>query len=57
MELFASCEAQWMVPIHFGTFFSTSDHELPHIHEAIDAHPRGRNVRLIGIGDTTEFFY
>ena len=57
LAMFAASGAQWMVPVHFGTFFKTLDHELPHVEAAIAAHPAGDRVRLIGIGDTTEFYY
>jgi L-ascorbate metabolism protein UlaG (beta-lactamase superfamily) len=57
MELFAACGAQWMVPIHFGTFFKPADFERPFVERAVAAHERGRFVRILDVGDTTEFLY
>lgn len=42
LELFDAVGAQWMVPIH---------------ERAVAAHDRGRWVRILGVGDTTEFLY
>ena len=57
MTLFDTCGAQWMVPIHFGTFFMDPDEELPFIEEAIAHADRADRVRLLEIGETTEFLY
>lgn len=57
MELFEICGAQWMVPIHFGTFFNDPDYERPFVEDAIARSGRARDVRLLEIGETTEFLY
>lgn len=57
LELFDACGAQWMVPIHFGTFFKPADFERPIVERAVAAHDRGRFVRILEVGDTTEFLY
>ena len=57
LELFDAVGAQWMVPIHFGTFFKPADFEKPIIERAVAAHDRGRWVRILDVGDTTEFLY
>jgi L-ascorbate metabolism protein UlaG (beta-lactamase superfamily) len=54
MALFAAVGAQWMVPIHYGTFFTTTGKELPLIERAVAGDP---HVRVLGVGETTEFLY
>ncbi|MBX3155564.1 MAG: MBL fold metallo-hydrolase [Deltaproteobacteria bacterium] len=57
MDLFRTSGAQWMVPIHFGAFYKNIRDELPLVHRAIDrAHLRHR-VRVLEVGETTEFLY
>ncbi len=57
LELFDLIGAQWMVPIHFGTFFNDPDVERPIIERAIAKAEREREVRLLEIGETTVFVY
>ncbi len=57
LALLGDWGAQWMVPIHFGTFFATRAHELPHVQAAIGASAVGDRVRVLDVGETTEFFY
>ena len=57
MTLFEACGAQWMIPIHFGTFFESPARELPYIQRAIARHPLARRVRMLTIGETTELLY
>jgi L-ascorbate metabolism protein UlaG (beta-lactamase superfamily) len=57
LELFEACGAQWMVPIHYGTFFKPADFEKPIVERAVAGHDRGRFVRILDVGDTTEFLY
>jgi len=57
LELFAACGAQWMIPIHFGTFFGDPDRERPIVEDAIARAGREREVRVLEIGETTEFLY
>jgi N-acyl-phosphatidylethanolamine-hydrolysing phospholipase D len=57
LELFDAVGAEWMVPVHWGTFYNDPADELPVIERAIAAHPRGGSVRLLGIGETVEFLY
>jgi len=57
LRLFSAVGAQWMVPIHFGTFFSPMSHERPYVERAIAASPLRDRVRVLGIGETTTFFY
>lgn len=57
LELFDACGAQWMVPIHFGTFFQPAGMERPIIERAVAAHGRARWVRILDVGETTEFLY
>jgi L-ascorbate metabolism protein UlaG (beta-lactamase superfamily) len=57
MHAFALLGAQWMIPIHFGTFFRPRDAELPVIRAAIARDPRGDHVRLLGVGEATDFLW
>jgi L-ascorbate metabolism protein UlaG (beta-lactamase superfamily) len=57
LELFADTGAQWMVPIHFGTFFAPADRERPLIEAAVARHHLERWVRILAIGETTTFQY
>lgn len=57
MTLFEACGAQWMVPIHFGTFFQPAGMERPIIERAVARHPLARWVRILDVGETTEFLY
>lgn len=57
LALFDAVGAQWMVPIHFGTFFKPADFERPFVERAVAGHDRGRFVRILEVGDTTEFLY
>jgi len=57
MELFRDTGAQWMVPIHFGTFFQPADRERPLVEAAVARHHLERRVRILAIGETTTFRY
>jgi N-acyl-phosphatidylethanolamine-hydrolysing phospholipase D len=57
MDLFAATGAQWMVPIHWGTFFQPAGRERPLIDAAIARHHEERWVRVLGIGESTRFVY
>jgi L-ascorbate metabolism protein UlaG (beta-lactamase superfamily) len=57
MTLFEQCAAQWMVPIHYGTFFKHMSDELPAVTRAITAHHLEARVKLLGIGETAAFLY
>jgi N-acyl-phosphatidylethanolamine-hydrolysing phospholipase D len=57
MKLFRATGAQWMVPVHFGTFFEPADSERPLIEAAVARHHLERWVRLLDIGETTTFLY
>ncbi|MDX2094287.1 MAG: MBL fold metallo-hydrolase [Kofleriaceae bacterium] len=57
LALFTATGAQWMVPIHFDTFFKPRHHERPFLDRAIASAHLERRVRVIGIGETTEFLY
>jgi L-ascorbate metabolism protein UlaG (beta-lactamase superfamily) len=57
LDLFHDIGAQWMVPIHFGTFFQPPDRERPLIEAAVARHHLERQVRVLAIGETTTFLY
>jgi L-ascorbate metabolism protein UlaG (beta-lactamase superfamily) len=57
LDLFRDTGAQWMVPIHFGTFFQPAGKELPLIQAAVARHHLERSVRILAIGETTTFSY
>ncbi len=57
LDLFRDTGAQWMVPIHFGTFYQPADKELPLIQAAVARHHLERSVRILAIGETTTFSY
>lgn len=57
LALFHDTGAQWMVPIHFGTFFEPADLERPLIEAAVARHHLERWVRVLAIGETTMFCY
>jgi L-ascorbate metabolism protein UlaG (beta-lactamase superfamily) len=57
LDLFRDTGAQWMVPIHFGTFFQPAGEELPLIQAAVSRHHLERSVRILSIGETTTFSY
>jgi len=57
LDLFQDVGAQWMVPIHFGTFFAPADRELPLIEAAVARRHLEHSVRILAIGETTTFRY
>lgn len=57
LDLFAATGAQWMVPIHFGTFFEPANRERPLVEAAVARHHAERSVRILAIGETTTFDY
>lgn len=57
LDLFRDTGAQWMVPIHFGTFFAAPGRERPIIEAAVARHHLERSVRILGIGETATFPY
>jgi L-ascorbate metabolism protein UlaG (beta-lactamase superfamily) len=57
LDLFHDTGAQWMVPIHFGTFFQPAGRELPLLEAAVARHHLERSVRILAIGETTTFWY
>jgi L-ascorbate metabolism protein UlaG (beta-lactamase superfamily) len=57
LDLFRDTGAQWMVPIHFGTFFQPAGRELPLVEAAVARHHLERSVRVLAIGETTTFRY
>ena len=57
LDLFRDTGAQWMVPIHFGTFFQPADRERPLIEAAVARHHLERWVRVLATGETTTFRY
>jgi L-ascorbate metabolism protein UlaG (beta-lactamase superfamily) len=57
LDLFCDSGAQWMVPIHFGTFFQPAGRERPLIEAAVARHHLERSVRVLAIGETTTFRY
>jgi len=57
LSLFVDSGAQWMVPIHFGTFFAPPDRELPLVQAAVARHHLEGQVRVLAIGETTTFAY
>jgi L-ascorbate metabolism protein UlaG (beta-lactamase superfamily) len=56
LDLFRDTGAQWMVPIHWGTFRS-ADRELPVVEAAVARHHLERSVRILAVGETTTFRY
>jgi L-ascorbate metabolism protein UlaG (beta-lactamase superfamily) len=57
LELFQDSGAQWMVPIHFGTFFAPAGRERPLVEAAVARHHLEHQVRVLAIGETTTFRY
>jgi L-ascorbate metabolism protein UlaG (beta-lactamase superfamily) len=57
LELFQDSGAQWMVPIHFGTFFAPAERERPLVEAAVVRHHLEHQVRVLAIGETTTFRY
>jgi L-ascorbate metabolism protein UlaG (beta-lactamase superfamily) len=57
LALFQGSGAQWMVPIHFGTFFQPADVERPIVEAAVARAHLERRVRVLAIGETTTFRY
>jgi N-acyl-phosphatidylethanolamine-hydrolysing phospholipase D len=57
LTLFHATGAQWMVPIHFGTFFAPPDRERPLLEAAVTRHHLEHQVRILAIGETTTFPY
>ncbi len=57
LALFDASGAQWMVPIHYGTFFQPAGRERPIVERAVARHGRARWVRVLDVGETTEFLY
>jgi L-ascorbate metabolism protein UlaG (beta-lactamase superfamily) len=57
LDLFHDVGAQWMVPIHFGTFFQPAGRERPLVEAAVARRHLERSVRVLDIGETTTFVY
>jgi L-ascorbate metabolism protein UlaG (beta-lactamase superfamily) len=57
LDLFRDAGAQWMVPIHYGTFFEPAGYELPLVEAAVARRHLERSVRILAIGETTTFRY
>jgi L-ascorbate metabolism protein UlaG (beta-lactamase superfamily) len=57
LSLFRATGAQWMVPIHFGTFFQPADLERPIVEAAIARRHLEHEVRVLAIGETATFDY
>lgn len=57
LQIFDDTGAQWMVPIHYGTFFKRSLGEDGAIAAAIRDHDRGDRVRKLAIGGAARFRY
>jgi L-ascorbate metabolism protein UlaG (beta-lactamase superfamily) len=57
LDLFHDTGAQWMVPIHFGTFFEPANRERPLVEAAVARHHLEHSVRVLAIGETTTFRY
>jgi len=57
LDLFSDTGAQWMVPIHFGTFFQPAGFERPIVEAAVARHHLEHAVRVLAIGETTTFRY
>jgi L-ascorbate metabolism protein UlaG (beta-lactamase superfamily) len=57
LELFQNSGAQWMVPMHFGTFFAPAGQERPLVEAAVARHHLEHQVRMLAIGETTTFRY
>ncbi|HTJ43485.1 MAG TPA: MBL fold metallo-hydrolase [Kofleriaceae bacterium] len=57
MDLFRDTHAQWMVPIHYGTFFQPADYERPLVEAAVARHHAERWVKILDIGETASFLY
>jgi L-ascorbate metabolism protein UlaG (beta-lactamase superfamily) len=55
LRIFDEVGADWMVPIHFGTFFKRTAGERAAIAGAIHDHPRGDHVALLRIGGVARF--
>ncbi len=49
--------AQWMVPVHWGAFYQDPVDERRVIEGAIASDQRGRRVRLLAAGESTEFLW
>jgi L-ascorbate metabolism protein UlaG (beta-lactamase superfamily) len=46
-----------MVPIHYDTFFQPRHYERPFLERAIAHAKLGPRVRVLSIGESTEFVY
>jgi L-ascorbate metabolism protein UlaG (beta-lactamase superfamily) len=57
LALFDAVGAQWMIPIHYGTFFKRTRGEHRAIAEAVAQHGRHRQVRMLGIGGSSRFYH
>jgi L-ascorbate metabolism protein UlaG (beta-lactamase superfamily) len=57
LDLFHDTGAQWMVPIHYGTFFQPANSERPLVEAAVARHGLEGRVRVLLIGETTTFLY
>ena len=57
MQLFVASGAQWMVPIHYDTFFKPRGYERPFLDRAIANAALEHRVRVLDIGDSTDFVY
>ena len=55
LRIFDDVGAQWMVPIHFGTFWKRDAGEQAAVEGAIAAHPRSEWVRLLKVGESATF--
>lgn len=56
LKMFDDLKAKWMVPMHFGTFYSPPEPELEVIKNAISSSPRKDSIFLLSQGESREFF-
>jgi L-ascorbate metabolism protein UlaG (beta-lactamase superfamily) len=57
MDIAADVGAQWVVPIHYGTFFKEPVSELRAIKRILAAHRLHDRVRMVPIGGSATFLY
>jgi len=55
VRAFQDTKAKFMVPMHYGTFYTTPETEFPYVKDAIENSPLRERIRLLRQGDFADF--
>ncbi len=56
LRMFEDLKAKWMIPMHFGTFYSPPEPEFEVIKNAIYSSPKKDSIFILSQGESMDFF-